>query len=63
MHDMLPSTKLLSYGILEKSRLGEATNQKEKLQILKAAILQEVGQVLYNSIQNWLKQLPHRLGF
>lgn len=63
MHHMLPATKLLSDGILEKSRLGEASNQKEKLQIPKAAILQEVGQVLYNSIQNWLKQLFHRWGF
>ena len=63
MHDMLPATKLFSDGILEKSRLGEASNQKEKLQILKAAILHEVGQVLYNSIQNWLKQLLHRWGF
>lgn len=63
MHDMLPATKLLSYGILEKSRLGEASHQKEKLQILKAAILQEVGQVLYNSVQNWHKQLLHRWCF
>ena len=40
---MLPAAKFVLDGILEKSRLGEASNQKEKLQILEAAILQEVG--------------------
>lgn len=59
---MLPAAKLLLDGILEKSRLSEASNQKEKLQILKAAVLQEVGQVGHNSIQNWLKQFLHRFG-
>ena len=62
MHDMLPATKLLSDGILKERGLGEPSNQKEKLQILKAAILQEFGQVIYNSTQNWLKQLLHRWG-
>ena len=57
---MLPAAEFVLDSILEKSRLGEASNQKEKLQILKAAILQEVGQVLYNSMQNWLKQPLHR---
>lgn len=62
MYDMLPATKLLSDGILKESGLGEPSNQKEKLQILKAVILQEFGQVINNSTQNWLKQLLHRWG-